>query len=148
MLKQKLHQSCLDLLEEKIGNLQKAVQDAQMAASEDTKSSAGDKFETSREMIKLEINKYNQQLSQNTKMLHHLQKLNPAIDRDRVEMGSLVLTNEGAYYFSVGMGKLILGETPYFALSMASPIGRALAGHQKGEHISFKGRSIHIQEIL
>lgn len=148
MLKQILHQACLDLLEEKIASLQKAVQDAQQAASEDTKSSAGDKFETSREMIKLEINKYNQQLSQNSKMLHHLQQINPDTNRDTVAMGSLVLTNEGRYYFSVSLGKLSLEEESYFALSMASPIGRALAGHRAGDQVSFMGRTIQIQEIV
>ena len=38
-----LHQTCLSLLNEKITTLKRNIKDAQQAASEDTKSSAGDR---------------------------------------------------------------------------------------------------------
>ena len=148
MQKQALHQQCLDLLASKIATLEQMINDAQQAASEDTKSSAGDKFETSREMMKLEINKNSQQLSKANQMLQRLQQINPDIPKEKIGFGSLVLCNEGRYYFSVGLGKIVMDGENYFALSMASPIGKALVDHQKGDVISFMKREIRIEEIL
>ena len=147
MIKPSLHQHCLDLLQSKMATLEQAIADAQQAASEDTKSSAGDKFETSREMIKQEINKNSQQLSQLNKMLLHLQQLKPELAKDRVGQGSLVIANEGRYYFSVGLGKVVLEGETYFALSMASPIAQALQGREAGEIVRFRGREIQIEEV-
>lgn len=148
MQKQALHQQCLDLLASKIATLEQMISDAQQAASEDTKSSAGDKFETSREMMKLEINKNSQQLSKANQMLQRLQQINPSIPKDKVGFGSLVIANEGKYYFSVGLGKVIVDGESYFALSMASPIGQALSGHEANERVAFMNREIQIKEIL
>ena len=146
-LKTQIHQACLTSLESKIERLKKEIQDAQDAAAEDTKSSAGDKFETSREMIKLEINKYNTQLAQTEKMYQMLRQLNPASTKSEVSYGSLVISNEGNYYFSVSLGKVVFDGKNAIALSMASPIGKALQGKSKGEIISFMSREIIIEDI-
>jgi transcription elongation GreA/GreB family factor len=127
------HQVCLNQLQAKIDRLNRSIAEAQQAASEDTKSSAGDKFETSREMMKQEINKLNAQLSQAVKMQQQLGQVNPEASKETVGFGSLVQTNEGLYYFSVSLGKVEVAGQSCFALSMASPLGKALAGKKAGE---------------
>jgi transcription elongation GreA/GreB family factor len=146
-LKPQIHQACIAMLEARISRLQQSIVHAQQAASDDTKSSAGDKFETSREMMKLEIDKNNAQLSQADTMLQHLHKLNPGTTMDKVAFGSLVHTNEGIYYFSVGLGKLMVDDKVCFALSMVSPIGKALGGRKAGETVDFMGRKVEIEAI-
>lgn len=146
-LKSSLHQACINQVESKIATLEKAIQDAQQAASEDTKSSAGDKFETSREMMKLEINKNGLQLKQALEMMRYLNQINPETQKDTVGFGSLISTNEGIYYFSVSLGKVKTEDQSFFALSMASPIGKALANKKAGDEITFMGRTIRIEEI-
>ena len=98
-------------------------------------------------MMKLEIDKNATQLSQATDMLKYLKQINPAIEKDRVSYGSLVSTNEGTYYFSVALGKVLMDAKPYLALSMASPIGKALADRQAGEEVVFMGRKIRIEGV-
>lgn len=142
-----LHQHCIAVLHAKTDRLEKAIADAQKAASEDTKSSAGDKFETSREMMKAEIDKHNHQLSQAIEMLSYLKKAAPETAMDQVGFGSLVTTNEGRYYFSVALGKVIPKEQSFFALSMASPIGQVLNAKKEGDSVLFMGRTITIQAI-
>lgn len=146
-LKIEIHLACIAMLEARMARLQEAIDQAQQAASDDTKSSAGDKFETSREMIKLEIDKNNMQLSQAATMLKHLHSLSPSSVLDSVAFGSLVQTNEGIYYFSVGLGKVVLEDKTCYALSMASPIGRALKGRKPGETVEFMGRKVVIEGI-
>ncbi|MEO0468977.1 MAG: 3-oxoacyl-ACP synthase [Bacteroidota bacterium] len=145
--KPQLHQHCLSVLNEKIDQLKADISDAQKAASEDTKSSAGDKFETSREMIKQSINQLNQQLSQNHKLLTMLEKIKPETPSETIGFGSLVQTNEGWYYFSVSLGKLQWEGEKCFALSMASPLGKALCGKVAGETITFMKRTIRIHGV-
>ena len=145
--KSQLYQQCIDLLQQKIATLENAIQDAQQAASEDTKSSAGDKFETSREMMKLEIDKNSMQLSKAIEMLKYLSQIDPESEKDRVGFGSLVKTNEGSYFFSVSLGKVLMGDRSYMALSMVSPIGKALADRKAGDEVNFMGRKIRIEKI-
>ncbi|MEM6346717.1 MAG: 3-oxoacyl-ACP synthase [Bacteroidota bacterium] len=144
-LKEQIHAQCLALLDQKIARLQRSIADAQKAASEDTKSSAGDKFETSREMLKQEINKHNQQLALATKMKQQFGQIDPRQSLDHIAFGSLAETNEGLYYFSASLGK-VEGQK-CFALSMVSPIAKALANHKAGDEVPFMKRSIKILNV-
>lgn len=145
-------QSVLSVLDqrltEKIDQHKRRIADAQTAASEDTKSSAGDKFETSREMIKQEINKIVQQLSLAEEMKEVAQKLASVSSVDTVAPGSLVHTSESWYYLSVAFGKLLVDDTIVYALSATSPLGKELIGKKKGETIPFRSREIEILNIL
>jgi transcription elongation GreA/GreB family factor len=142
-----LHQTCLSLLNEKITTLKRNIKDAQQAASEDTKSSAGDKFETSREMIKQEIDKQVDLLSKTEKMEMLLKQIKPGAKLDQVAFGSLVKTNEGMYFFSVSLGKVMVEGKPYFVISLASPIGKALLEKRVGDKLEFMGREILVEGI-
>lgn len=146
--KVRLHQRCIQLLEEKITALEKNIQEIQQANSEDTKSSAGDKFETSREMMKQEMDKLGARQSQAVEMLKFLRQIDPHLQKDRVGAGSLVFTNEGTYFFSVSLGKVLMNGQPYFALSMNAPVGKALFNRKAGEEVDFMGRKIRINEIV
>lgn len=148
MRKPELHQHCLNLLDEKINSLKTLIQEAQQSASEDTKSSAGDKFETGREMLKQEINKHNTQLAKTTEMRQQLQALHPEQVSEKIALGSLVLTNEGYYYLSVSLGKIEIEKTGYFLLTLASPLGKALLHREKGEEVLFMARKIVIKEVF
>ena len=143
-----LHQRCIELLEEKVASLERTIRDTQRAAQAETKSSAGDKFETTREMMKQEMDKNGVQLSQAREMLSHLQQIDPDLKNDRISYGSLAHTNEGTYYFSVSFGKVLVNDQPYFVLSMASPIGKALLNRKAGEEVKFMGRKIRIERIV
>ncbi len=146
-LKSRLLDTCLGLISRKIETLERAIADAQQAATDDTKSSAGDKFETSREMMKLEIDKYSIQLGQALDMKKLLSLIAPDYASPRIGPGSLVTTNEGLYFFSAALGKVMLENQPFFALSMASPIGIAFRNRQAGDEVVFMMRTIRIEKV-
>ena len=54
-VKQELYQLLLSRLDQDITALEQDVRDLQLSANEETKSSAGDKYETGRAMIQIEI---------------------------------------------------------------------------------------------
>lgn len=147
-MKKELHQACLAELQTRIDRIRLAVEEIQAAANEETKSSAGDKFETGRAMMQQEKDKMAHQLAINVSWKNQLNLLNPAETQELVAIGSLVITQEGKYYLSIPLGKLKLAGQTYFAISLASPIGKALLNKKAGDEIVFQQRKISILRIL
>ncbi len=148
LTKSQVHRACLALIRSKIAALDIRIQEAQEAATEDTKSSAGDKYETSREMIQQEIDKATAQVATFAQMEEWLRRVEPSQKRRTIAFGSLVRSNEGWYYFTVSLGKVSVEGQTVYALSMASPLGQALADKTTGETVSFRGREVRIEEVL
>ena len=70
------------------------------------------------------------------------------IDFTSVQLGALVVTNQGNYFISIGLGKVnVLGDDCY-AISGGSPLGIAMMGKQKGQMINFQGRNIEIIDVV
>jgi len=64
-----------------------------------------------------------------------------------VQPGALIRTSQGDFYFSVSIGKITVLKKPYFAVSIASPIGQAFMNKKKGETILFNGINYKIKSI-
>ena len=63
-IKRKLYQHCINFVDKRIAAAKETIAMAQESANEDTKSSAGDKYETGRAMAQLEIEKTAGQLEE------------------------------------------------------------------------------------
>lgn len=148
MIKEKLYNYCLAHIEQRIANSQKAMEEAQAAANEESKSSAGDKFETGRAMMQRERDKNAKQLTEAVHIKQILKQINWERKTDTVEAGSLVITNQGAFFISISVGKIIIDEVVYFAISMATPMGKLLQGKRVGEEATFNDRMYRVEEII
>lgn len=113
----------------------------------DTKSSAGDKFETGREMMQIELSKQQAQLNKQLQLKKDLSQIKLNKTFTTIEFGSLVFTNKGRYFISVAMGKITVDSTDYFALSLASPVGQVLKGKTVNETVKFNNQLIKVLEI-
>lgn len=147
-LKIQLHKLCATYLQSKITQTQKAMEEAQIAANQETKSSAGDKHETGRAMMQLEIEKYSGQLTEWLKVLQELERIDPKRACNSVEVGALVICNNGSYYISIAAGKLSYEGKTYFAVSPASPIGELLIGKTSGTILDFRGQALEIKSVF
>src|SRR6187399_2402536 len=94
-IKEKLFSLCLESVTKRIDSIRSAMAVTQASASEETKSSAGDKYETGRAMAQLEIEKLNEQLSEALKAKGTLEQINPALQSMTIHPGSMVLTTQG-----------------------------------------------------
>jgi transcription elongation GreA/GreB family factor len=146
-IKPRLHALIVQSLDERVSMLRQEMQDNQEAANEETKSSAGDKYETGRSMIHLESEKTATQLSEALKLRKALDQLNPKTVHDVIKTGSLVKTSQGNYYLGISAGKMAVDGQEYFAISAASPIGQQLMGRKEGEEVEFNQRNIKVLEI-
>ncbi|UYZ63253.1 3-oxoacyl-ACP synthase [Hymenobacter weizhouensis] len=146
-LKPHLHAACLAYVQQRIAAAQQAMQAAQESANSETKSSAGDKYETGRAMAHEERNRNAVQLQEALKLHAELERLNPAAPCDTVRPGALVETSLGRFYVSISAGKLVVDGQEVFAVSPAAPVMAALAGKRAGEQAVFNGKPVRITAI-
>lgn len=147
-LKEKLLAGCTEFVNNRIRAIEDAMRDAQSAANEETKSSAGDKYETGRAMMHLEKEKLAGQLTEAAKMKKALDQIDASRVDVMAKLGSLVRTAGANYFLSASVGKLDLEGEIFFAISPASPIGQQLLGKQKGDTFSFAGKLQQVSEVV
>lgn len=121
---------------------------AQESSNSETKSSAGDKYETGREMANQERDRHAAQLHEAQQLLAALQKINPELPSDTVRTGALVATSLGLFYLSIGAGKLTTAEGQEFlAVSPGAPVMAVLSGKRAGEEVVFNGKKVTVLSV-
>lgn len=146
-LKLTLHQLCLASIDQRILTIRQSIHDSHTSGLEETKSSAGDKYETGRAMMHLEMEKLSAQLAEAEKQKAALLQLNPAVVSDKVQNGSMVITSQGNYYLSVSAGSFLIEDQKFTTLSVASPLGSKLLGLAKGSTLNWNGKLIEVVEV-
>ena len=146
-LKLKVHQKCLHLALTKIDSLKSELVALQEASNQDTKSSAGDKYETGRSMIMLEKEKLGVQLMEAYKLKKALDLIDLGKPINKVSLGALVKESNNFYYFSANFGPLNIADVKVFALSTLSPIGQAMLGKTPGSSFTFRGTQCLIEAV-
>ena len=73
-----------------------------------------------------------------------------SVDRvaHRVLPGSLVITNEGNFFISLGLGKIKASSIEAFAIASGSPFGLLLKEKKSGDKLLFNGRQYIIEQVL
>ena len=146
--KEALHALCAAYIKGRMQEAEQAIAEAQQAANNDTKSSAGDKYETGREMAQQETNRNLAQLNEANKLMVALNQVGVKNTSSTADTGSLVTTNKGDFYIAVSAGSLSLDGKSYFAVSPFSPIGLKLKGKRAGEEFHLNGKTYLISSVL
>ena len=89
----------------------------------DTKSSAGDKFETSREMAQIEIQKIETEILKTQQFITDL----------FAKFSKFIITDKGTFLISIPFGKLILNDEKIFCISRNAPITKHLINTKKDD---------------
>ncbi|SHG10199.1 3-oxoacyl-ACP synthase [Pedobacter caeni] len=147
-IKEKLYLLCLSFIEQRIQTAETALEQAREASNDDTKSSAGDKFETTREMMQQDITRNKSLLMDAQQNLQLLNSIKDTPGNDRVRNGNLAYTSQGTFYISISAGQLQLDGESIFAISAVSPIGKLLIGKQKGDTFAFNGKDYLLNDII
>ncbi|WP_345239970.1 3-oxoacyl-ACP synthase [Nibrella saemangeumensis] len=146
-IKAQLYARCLAYVEQRIETARSSMEAAQEAANSETKSSAGDKYETGRAMAQRERDMSAAQLAEALKLKKDLEQINVEAVYELVQRGSLVITDQGNFFISISAGKISLDGVDYFAISLASPIGTGLINRKVGEEIRFNNRWYRINDV-
>lgn len=143
-----IYDACLKFIEGRIETAETALAQAQEASNDDTKSSAGDKFETTREMMQQDIFRNKKLLADAQQNLGLLKSIADAPIAELVKNGSLVETNHGLFYLSISAGQLKVFDKTVFAISAASPVGQLMLGKRVSETFTFNQKEYTVLNVL
>jgi transcription elongation GreA/GreB family factor len=135
------------LLEDKLSIANKALTELHNAASNETKSTAGDKHETALAMLQIEQANKNKQKDELLVQKAAMQIIDPTLTTISVVQGSLVKTKQGYFFISAALGKMKNGSYTVYAISSQSPLGQQVMGLKKGSVFSFNQTQYVIEDI-
>jgi transcription elongation GreA/GreB family factor len=147
-IKQELFKHCKAFVNKRAQTVEEIISSNQKALQSETKSSAGDKHETGRAMLQLEMEKAGQQLEGISQMNEILSKINFSEASNKAHLGSIIFTEKANYFLSISAGQIIINRQKYFAVSVSSPIGKLLLGKSENEVISFNDIKHKILKIF
>ena len=150
MKKQVVFEWLCSALSDRERALQSAWDALMESNQQEGKSSSGDKHETGRAMVHLELEQLNKQRQEWQRQKEEVWKAAPQHQEKwtEVRMGSLVTTNKGLYYMVTGWGKAEIDGVEVMIMGAQSPAGRALMGKQVGDAFgwgSIKGEVIKVE---
>lgn len=146
--KNELKQLCCSIIRHRIEAAKLAIDNAQQAANNEQKSSAGDKHETSRAMSHLEKEMHARQLSENVRELGTLSFINVDLIYEVVTSGAFLQCTGVSFFIAAGLGKQIVGGKSIFFLSPHAPLAKLIENKKAGDSFLFKESRTEIISIF
>ena len=147
-VKEQLYEECKKFLYGRLNTVIERIANIQESLQSETKSSAGDKHETGRAMLQLEREKAGNQLSDIEKQQELFSKVTIDVSSEVARLGSLITTDNGAYFLAISVGAIIINTNTYYAISPSSPIGKILLGKKEKDVLVFNNKTIIITGIV
>ena len=144
-MKQELKNAIEQVIADKIKYLEHLIDDLR-ASNTETKSSMGDKYETSREMMQQEITRIQNQLSEVLMQQESFFKIGVKESQIIVD-GSYIETSMGNFVIACSLGEIKFENQKIFVLSKQTPLGQLLLGKKIGDVIEMNGKSIIINGV-
>ena len=148
LFKQKVIQRSYQLILDKLTEFEVTERSAQESAANDTKSSMGDKHETSREILQQEREMNGRRMAEALRQKEELERILPDVQFSKIQIGSLAETSLGWFFFSTALGFVHVENVKIAVVSMASPIGQTLKGLKAGDSILFQGKNILVKQLI
>ena len=148
LFKQKVIERSYQHILDKLNEFEVTERSAQESAANDTKSSMGDKHETSREILQQEREMNGRRMAESIRQKEEIERILPTHEFTQIQSGTLTETSLGWFFFSTALGFVHVDNVKVTVISMASPIGQVLHGKQEGDNIDFQGKSILIKNII
>lgn len=147
-IKRKLLELILKQIDDKINILQSEFNVYKDSAANETKSTAGDKHDTSKSMMQLEQEKMSSQLGDILSQKKVLLNISVNSKQKSIGLGSLVYTSNGIFFLSIFTKPIALDNQNYFPVSIQSPIGKELLKSKKGSTITINAKQYTVVDIV
>jgi hypothetical protein len=146
--KEKVYESYLKLIENKIQLFQNTLKELRESGSNETKSTAGDKYETALAMLHIEQENVSRQLNEILKQKVLFSQIDPIVSASKIANGSLIKTNKGYFFMSIALGKTNVDGIIVMALSPYSPLGQKLMELKVNDAAEINGTRYTIENIF
>jgi hypothetical protein len=123
------------------------VQDLSSSLNAESKSTAGDKHETGRAMVHLEMEKAAQQLEHFQRMIEQLNRIQQVQYAPVSGFGSLITTDTDQFLLGIGLGKVTVNSKIIYCIGMDAPLARLLINKIVGDKFFFNNVTQTIKTI-
>ena len=148
MNKETVLEAMESLLVQQLNEVEDQLQSIAESKAQETKSSAGDKFETARAMMQREEEKLNGQYLRIRQQLDQLKVFKQQSKHSElVQVGRLVICDQASFFIGLPVGKIAVESDFVFAVSTDAPLGKLLIGKRIGESVQLGNNSYSILSI-
>ena len=147
-LRKELIKACENYLDSRVSMIRKAMDSLKDDLDNESKSSAGDKYETGREMINIEWNKLSVQLNEYDRLRQILHRIEEHSPNGNVMLGSIVKTDVANYFISIPAGEIKSEKDKFYAIGIKSPIAQVLLGKKVDEEVNFNKKTFKIESVI
>ena len=142
--KKDLRAYVLQLISEKIEKLENFIAFT-IEASRDIKKTP--KYDSIREEAQEEIYQLQKQLAGFYEMHKSMSKVLNS-EFEKINLGSVVITNKARFYISVSLGEFYFGGDRFYAISPESPLAQTMLGKKNGHEFTLNNIQQKIEEIF
>jgi hypothetical protein len=146
--KELLKKECGFVLKKRSINSNSAMQDSQESANNQEKSSAGDKYETSRAMGQIDRDMYAYQLLEAEKDMTIITNLEIDKINQVIKPGSVFEINSQLIFVAIGLGTILVNNNSVLVISYKSPLYEQLKFKTVGDLVFFKNENHQIETIF
>ena len=146
--KKMLFDNSVELLKQRIALSEALIKEAQLTANEEEKSSAGDKYETSRAMSHIQKEMYSKQLSANQNELVSLLTIDHTTLHTSIIPGTVIKCSDYTFFIAAGLGKLVQECETIFLISPLAPLSLVLSAKNVNDSFKFNNTDIIIKDLF
>ncbi len=147
-LKKTLLETLCAEIDERILSEQKCIDAAKDAASNESKTSSGDMYESDVALMQLEQEKYVEQLDTTLELRKKLNTIKVTEIYATVQTGAIALTSMGNYFIALSGEDIECDDDEYTPISLLSPFGTEIKGKSKGDIITFRNQNVTISDVF
>ena len=125
------------VIDDKVIKAKEYMNSIERSIQGESKSTAGDKHDTTRELMQQERNKAAQNLSNQILDQKTLIQLLNTSTNEGIGFGSLVETDKGWIFIGLALGKVLFSDVHVICISPLSPLAKGFEGLKVGESCRF-----------
>ena len=144
-MKTELYQFIENQIEDKINYLNHLIEDLR-ASNSDTKSSMGDKYETSREMMQQEITRIQNQLNEILVQQEFFSKIK-ILENKTIGLGSYIETSMGNFCIACSFGEIMFENKKIFILSSQTSLAKKIMGKTESDSFEMNKKTFQIFKV-
>jgi hypothetical protein len=139
---------CLKQINQRIANAKAAIAQAQDAANSSDKSTAGDKYETSRAMGQIDSDMNAKQLLEAEQELSFLEKIDVGTLTDSIKIGSIFEMSDILFFVAIGLGPIKIDDKRVMVVSSKSPFYENIKTMKAGNVFEFMDKMDQIKMVF
>ena len=140
-----IHQACMVKQQHLIENFETEIAALKKEMfNHDVSQSQGDSSAVERNEL---LVRYENELIFLNNEIQILESIDPSKEKEKVELGSVVVTDQRIFYVSVSIEQIVVNGYDIFGLSVNAPIYEVMSQAAKGDRISFNGIDYKILDV-